>query len=120
MNGLYQSLTVGASYKELGTYAIDSITYNGKNIKSDVNNLSVTTVAIKKSDNTSITPNDITAAKGKYIAEYSVSFTYKNKHITRYIAESWHIRYVGKEAAKIIYENNLSLEEYVDLYIKEY
>lgn len=83
MNGLYQSLTVGASYKELGTYAIDSITYNGKNIKSDVNNLSVTTVAIKKSDNTSITPNDITAAKGKYIAEYSVSFTYKNKHITR-------------------------------------
>lgn len=33
--------------------------------------------------------------------------------ITRYGYESWHLRYVGKEAAKIMYENNLTLEEYV-------
>ena len=51
---------------------------------------------------------------------FILRYTEENKHITRYIAESWHIRYVGKEAAKIIYEKNLSLEEYVDLYIKEY
>lgn len=51
---------------------------------------------------------------------FILRYTEENKHITRYIAESWHIRYVGKEAAKIIYENNLSLEEYVDLYITEY
>lgn len=51
---------------------------------------------------------------------FILRYTEENKHITRYIAESWHIRYVGKEAAKIIYDNNLSLEEYVDLYIKEY
>lgn len=51
---------------------------------------------------------------------FILRYTEENKHITRYIAESWHIRYVGKEAAKTIYENNLSLEEYVDLYIKEY
>lgn len=51
---------------------------------------------------------------------FILRYTEENKHITRYIAESWHIRYVGKEAAKIIYENSLSLEEYVDLYIKEY
>lgn len=51
---------------------------------------------------------------------FILRYTEENKHITRYIAESWHIRYVGKEAAKIIHENDLSLEEYVDLYIKEY
>ena len=33
--------------------------------------------------------------------------------ITRYGYESWHLRYVGVEAAKEIYENNLTLEEYI-------
>lgn len=32
--------------------------------------------------------------------------------VTRYGYESWHFRYVGKETAKIIYENNWTLEEY--------
>ncbi len=33
--------------------------------------------------------------------------------ITGYNYEPWHIRYVGKLPAKIIYENNLTLEEYL-------
>ena len=33
--------------------------------------------------------------------------------ITGYNYEPWHIRYVGKVPAKIIYENNLTLEEYL-------
>ena len=33
--------------------------------------------------------------------------------ITGYNYEPWHIRYVGKFPAKIIYENNLTLEEYL-------
>jgi|GEM_PF-94772 len=33
--------------------------------------------------------------------------------ITGITQEPWHFRYVGKEAAKIIYENNWTLEEYV-------
>lgn len=37
----------------------------------------------------------------------------KNKSkITGYSYEPWHIRYVGKNLAKYIYENNLTLEEY--------
>lgn len=32
--------------------------------------------------------------------------------ITGYGAEEWHIRYVGKEAAKYIYDNDLTYEEY--------
>lgn len=40
----------------------------------------------------------------------------KNKEsVTGYNSESWHYRYVGLEASKYIYENNLSFEEY---YIK--
>lgn len=35
--------------------------------------------------------------------------------ITGYIYESWHIRYVGEEAAKYIYENDLTLEEYLGM-----
>jgi len=33
-------------------------------------------------------------------------------HITRYGYESWHLRYVGKDVAKTIYENDWTLEEY--------
>ena len=32
---------------------------------------------------------------------------------TGYVYEAWHIRYVGREAAKIIYDNNWTLEEYL-------
>lgn len=37
----------------------------------------------------------------------------EKEEITGYNYEPWHIRYVGKEAADIIYKNNLTLEEYV-------
>lgn len=39
----------------------------------------------------------------------------KNKeNITGYIYEPWHIRYVGKVVSKIIYDNNWTLEEYLE------
>lgn len=38
--------------------------------------------------------------------------------ITGYSAEEWHIRYVGKKAAKYIYENNITFEEYYNLFLK--
>lgn len=38
--------------------------------------------------------------------------------ITGYGAEEWHIRYVGKKASKYIYENNITYEEYYDLFLK--
>ena len=44
----------------------------------------------------------------------------KNKElITGYYYEPWHIRYVGLEVSKIIYDNNLTLEEYLEL-LKDY
>ncbi len=34
------------------------------------------------------------------------------EQITGYIYEPWHVRYVGEDMAKHLYENNLTLEEY--------
>lgn len=38
------------------------------------------------------------------------------ENITKYSYEPWHIRYIGKTPAKIIYDNNLTLEEYLNNY----
>lgn len=38
--------------------------------------------------------------------------------ITGYSAEEWHIRYVGKKAAEYIYKNDITFEEYYDLFLK--
>lgn len=51
----------------------------------------------------------------KHAHEYGFILRFpKNKeHETGYIYESWHYRYVGKEIAKYIKENNITLEEYI-------
>lgn len=41
------------------------------------------------------------------------------QYITGYMYEPWHYRYVGIDAAKIIYEENLTFEEYYYYYVKE-
>ena len=41
----------------------------------------------------------------------------EKEHITGYPYESWHYRYVGIEIAEIIYNNNITLEEYFYQYI---
>lgn len=51
---------------------------------------------------------------------FIIRFPKEKEYITGYQFENWHIRYVGLDAAKIIYENNLTLEEYIDLYITKY
>lgn len=59
----------------------------------------------------------------KWLIENSYKFGFilrypKDKeNITLYKFEPWHFRYVGKEIAKYIYENDLTLEEYI---IKNY
>lgn len=58
--------------------------------------------------------------KNVYKYGFIIRFPKNKEDITLYQFENWHIRYVGNEAAKIIYENNLTLEEYIDLYITKY
>lgn len=50
------------------------------------------------------------AHKYGFIVRYKPEFVEK----TGYMEESWHIRYVGEDVAKTIYEKNISLEEYLN------
>ena len=58
--------------------------------------------------------------EGKWVASHAHEFGFiirypKGKEsITGYQYEPWHLRYVGKEAAKEIYERELTLEEYLE------
>lgn len=64
---------------------------------------------------------DITQEKcegNKWLVQHCSEFGFilrypKGKEdITGYSYEPWHFRYVGKEAAKYIYEKNITLEEF--------
>lgn len=54
----------------------------------------------------------------KYLKDYGFILRYPEgkEDITGYPYEPWHIRYVGKFIARIIYENNYTLEEYLTNY----
>lgn len=58
--------------------------------------------------------------EGKWVAENAHRFGFiirypKGKEdITGYMYEPWHIRYLGNELAKEVYESNLTLEEYFE------
>ena len=60
-------------------------------------------------------------AEADWIAENSWKYGFILRYpadktdITGYIYESWHIRYVGTDAAQYIYENGLTLEEYLGI-----
>lgn len=58
---------------------------------------------------------DIYLVIHKYLHKFGFILRYpKDKEdITGYNYEPWHIRYVGKEVASIIYNNNITLEEYI-------
>ena len=55
----------------------------------------------------------------KHAHKYGYIFRYKEEweDITGYSAESWHIRYVGKEVATDVVKKNMSYEEYYIKYI---
>ena len=60
-------------------------------------------------------------AEGKWLAEnchkygFIIRYPQGKEDITGYAYESWHIRYVGVENATAIYEQGLTLEEFLDV-----
>ncbi len=44
-------------------------------------------------------------------------FTKRGESITGFRSEPWHYRYVGKDIAKYIYENNITFEEYYVMFL---
>lgn len=61
--------------------------------------------------------------EAKWIAEHAHEYGFilrypKDKeNLTGYMYESWHIRYVGKEIAKEVYDQDITLEEYYNVAI---
>ncbi|EIJ78531.1 serine-type D-Ala-D-Ala carboxypeptidase [Bacillus methanolicus PB1] len=74
-----------------------------------------------KSVNLDLTEQFGTTPEGKWLVKNAHKFGFilrypKDKEsITGYQYEPWHFRYVGTKAAKVIYEKNLTLEEYFDI-----
>jgi D-alanyl-D-alanine carboxypeptidase len=58
--------------------------------------------------------------EGIWIAEnahkfgFIIRFPKGKEHITGYLYEPWHLRYVGEKVATRIYEQELTLEEYLE------
>lgn len=53
-----------------------------------------------------------------YLYGFILRYPKGKEHITGYKYEPWHYRYVGLEASKYIYENNITFEEYYAYFVK--
>ena len=49
---------------------------------------------------------------------YILRYPEGKESITGYSAEAWHYRYVGKDVAKFIYENDITFDEYYAYYLE--
>ncbi|MBQ2897736.1 MAG: D-alanyl-D-alanine carboxypeptidase family protein [Clostridia bacterium] len=117
--------------------------YRTENYQRNLYNNKVRTTGKVNADNYSARPGhsehqtglavDISSTKGTF--EYTPEFKWLQKHaheygyilrypkgkewITGYSYEPWHYRYVGVDAAKIIYEEGITYEEYYAKYISQ-
>lgn len=80
-------------------------------------------ITIKIDESFYETDEELIKLKDKYykiihesLSEFGFILRYpkEKEKITGYRYEPWHIRYVGKQPAKIMYERNLTLEEYLN------
>ena len=56
--------------------------------------------------------------KNAYKYGFILRYPKDKEDITGYNYESWHYRYVGVEAAKIIHEENITFDEYYAYYVE--
>ena len=56
-------------------------------------------------------------SKNSYKYGFILRYPKGKEHITGYKYEPWHFRYVGEEVAKIIYEEDITFDEYYATYI---
>ena len=56
-------------------------------------------------------------SKNAYKYGFILRYPKGKENITGYMYEPWHYRYVGKDVAKVIYEKNITYEEYYATYL---
>lgn len=57
--------------------------------------------------------------ENSYKYGFIIRYPKGKQHITQFIEEPWHIRYLGVELATKVHDSNLTYDEYYDLYIKQ-
>ena len=57
-------------------------------------------------------------SKNAYKYGFILRYPKNKQYLTGYMYEPWHYRYVGKDIAKYIYENNITYEEYFEYFLK--
>ena len=61
------------------------------------------------------TPEAIWLEENAYKYGFIIRYPKGKERITGYMYEPWHLRYLGKETAKKVYESGLTLEEYLGI-----
>lgn len=61
------------------------------------------------------TPEGIWLAENCYKYGFIIRYPKGKEHITGYTYEPWHVRYLGKSTAKLVYDSGLTLEEFLDV-----
>jgi D-alanyl-D-alanine carboxypeptidase len=108
----------GLSYLEAYKYASQTVTIPG----SSEHEIGLA-IDITSRDYTTMNTGFADTEAGLWLSEHSfeygfiVRYPLGKEYITGINFEPWHFRYVGKEAAKIIYENQITLEEFVEIYV---
>lgn len=82
MNSLNTSLKVGSTYNKLTSSNIDTIKYDGLDIKNEVVALNVQIADITK-DGAPLSAELISSSAGTATVKYKVTFSYKNTNITK-------------------------------------
>lgn len=65
------------------------------------------------------TKEDFWLRENAYKYGFILRYPKGKQGITKYIYESWHYRYVGLEAAKEIYNNDITFDEYYAYYVEQ-
>ena len=65
------------------------------------------------------TPEAQWLKENSYKYGFIMRYPENKENITGYVYESWHFRYVGLDAAKIINDNNITFDEYYSYYVEK-
>lgn len=107
--GLYESYVSRDGKEKADTYSARAGTSEHQTgLATDINNVS------SSFENTSAFKWLI---KNSYKYGFILRYPKGKEYITGYMYEPWHYRYVGVDVAKIIYEKNITYEEYYATYI---
>lgn len=108
-------------YSEYLTQSIDADIYSARPGHSE-HQTGLAVDITCQSINYQLIEDFVTTEEGKFIKQNAHRFGFIERYpkdkekVTGYIYEPWHIRYVGIKAATIIYQTNITLEEYLIKY----